>query len=42
LERGGWSVVGRGLAGYGGTEARSSVYAPDDVRGGARNMLSHT
>jgi len=47
LERGGWSVFGRGLAGYAGTptvkpEAPSAVVLPDDGRRGARNMLSHT
>jgi len=53
LEKGGWSVVGHGLADHDQqcsnrlssmvkSEAPSAVYAPDYGWGGARNMLSHT
>ena len=46
LERGGWSVVGRGLAGsflqWLNQRILMQLYAPDDGRGDARNMLSHT
>jgi len=53
LDSGGWGVVGRGLADHDRQrsnrhspavkpEAPSAVYAPDDGRGGARNILSHT
>jgi hypothetical protein len=47
LERGGWSVVGRGLPDH--DQQRFNRHdptvkpeAPDDGRGDARNMLSHT
>ena len=53
LETGCWSVVGRGLPDHDQQrsnslsltvlpEAQVQLYAPDDGRKGARNMLSHT